>query len=320
MNEAARRLGVTWPIVQAPIGSASTPELVAAVSNAGGLGMLAGTWRSPERWREAIERARGLTAFPFGVNLVLAFDPAERLRIALDVGVPVISFSWGDPSPWVEQVHRAGAIGVHSVGSSDAAVSAASAGIDVLVAQGVEAGGHVLGEVPLMQLIAQVRTAVPGVPLLAAGGIADASDVRAAVAGGADGVWVGTRFVASSESSAHPDYKRRILEATARDTVLTDLFDIGWPDAPHRVLRNSTVRDWEAAGRPSSGQRPGEGESIARHRDGRPITRYEDVPPIEGMTGDVEALAHYAGHSVERIDRVLPAAEIVHRLSAGLRG
>jgi NAD(P)H-dependent flavin oxidoreductase YrpB (nitropropane dioxygenase family) len=319
MNEATRRLGIAWPIVQAPIGSASTPALAAAVSNAGGLGMLAGSWRSAETWRESIAQTRELTAFPFGVNFVLALDPGERLRIALDAGVAVVSFFWGDPSPWIVPVHRAGAVVVHTVGSGDEARAAAGAGVDVLVAQGVEAGGHVRGETPLVQLLADVRSAAPGLPVFAAGGIADASDVRTALAAGADGVWVGTRFVASAESAAHADYKRRIVEATATDTVLTDLFDLGWPDAPHRVIRNSTVRKWEMAGRPSSGHRPGEGESIAHHGDGRAVMRYEDTPPIEGMSGNLEALPHYAGKSVERIDRVLPAAEIVHRLSAGMR-
>ena len=319
MTDAARRLGITLPIVQAPIGSASTPELAAAVSNAGGLGMLAGTWRSPEQWREAIELTRTLTSFPFGVNFVLAFDPEARLQIALEAGVTVVSFFWGDPAPWVARVHHAGAIVVHSVGSGEEARSAAGAGVDVLVAQGVEAGGHVRGETPLVQLLAEVRGAAAGVPILAAGGIADASDVRTALVAGADGVWVGTRFVASHESAAHADYKRRLVEATESDTILTDLFDIGWPDAPHRVIRNSTVREWESAGRPSSGQRPGEGKPVAQHRDGRQVMRYEDMPPIEGMSGHLEALPHYAGRSVERIDRVLPAAEIVHRLSAGMR-
>ena len=319
MTDAARRLGIAIPVVQAPIGSATTPELAAAVSNAGGLGMLACTWRTPEQCRDIIEHTRALTAFPFGVNFVLAFDPAERLQVALDAGVPVVSFFWGDPARWVTRAHHAGAIVVHSVGSGEEARSAAGAGIDVLVAQGVEAGGHVRGETPLIQLLAEVRATAPGVPVLAAGGIADASDVRTALVAGADGVWVGTRFVASAESAAHPDYKRRIIEAAESDTLLTDLFDIGWPDALHRVIRNSTVRQWETAGRPSTGQRPGEGGSIARHRDGRAVMRYEDMPPIEGMSGDLEALPHYAGKSVERIDRVLPAAEIVHRLSAGMR-
>jgi len=177
----------------------------------------------------------------------------------------------------------------------------------------------VRGTVTRDRIVAEVKAVAGGVPVLAAGGIADAHDARAAMRAGADGVWPGTRFVASTEASAHADYKQRLVESTATDTLLSELFDIGWPDAPHRVLRNSTVLAWEAAGTPASGSRPGEGDVVAHFSNGKPILRYEDVPPIEGMTGDVEALSLYAGQSVDRIREILPAGEIVRRLSEGLR-
>ena len=319
MNAAARRLGVELPIVQAPVGSVTTPALAAAVSNAGGLGMLAATWRSPAQLREVLRQTRALTTRPFGVNLVLAFDPRERLRVALEEGVGVISLSWGDPAPWIRMIHEAAGTVIHAVGSADEAARASHAGVDILVAQGVEAGGHVLGTVPRDRLVAEVKQLAGGIPVLAAGGVSDAEDVRKAMNAGADGVWSGTRFVACTEAGAHPDYQQRIVDATAVDTLLCGLFDIGWPDAPHRVIRNSTVRVWEAAGRPA-GARPGEGEVLAHFPGGRPIVRYADVPPVAGVTGEVEALALYAGESVERIEDVLPAAEIVHRMSAALRG
>ena len=156
-------------------------------------------------------------------------------------------------------------------------------------------------------------------PLVAAGGIADAAGARAARAAGADAVTMGTRFLATSESAVHPAFTRRLLAATAEDTVLLDdLFDVGWPRAPHRTLRNATVDAWEAAGRPPSGQRPGEGEVIA-HRGARAIVRYSDDLPLAGDAGDVDALALYCGQGVGLIDRVEPAAAIVERVGAAFR-
>ena len=125
---------------------------------------------------------------------------------------------------------------------------------------------------------------------------------------------MGTRFVASDECDAHPRYKARLLEAEARDTVLTQLFDVGWPASPHRVIRNSTYERWEAAGSPPSGERPGEGEVVAGG-----ILRYESNPPLAGIEGDIEAMAMYAGQSVGAIAEVEPAAAIVERFAAALR-
>ncbi len=135
-------------------------------------------------------------------------------------------------------------------------------GADALIVQGVEAGGHVQSVVGLLPLLAEVRRAV-SLPLLAAGGIGDPASARAALAAGAVAVVMGTRFVASEECDAHPLYKARLIEAEARDTVLTKLFDVGWPASPHRVIRNTTYEHWEAAGSPPSGQRPGEDEKVA---------------------------------------------------------
>jgi NAD(P)H-dependent flavin oxidoreductase YrpB (nitropropane dioxygenase family) len=266
-----------------------------------------------------IQRARGLTQRPFGVNLVLAFDVAGQLRAALESGVRIISFFWGDPAPWVSTVHAAGGVVMHTAGSAGEAGEASAAGVDVIVAQGVEAGGHVRGTTPLRTLLAGIRSAAPAVPVLAAGGIGDVQAARRALDAGADGVWLGSRFVASVEAAAHPEYKQRLVDAASGDTVLSTVFDIGWPDAPHRAIRNSTVRAWEASGRPRVGNRPGEGEVVARHRNGRPVVRYEDTPPLEGMTGDLESLPLYAGESVDTINEVLPAATIVERFRPAFR-
>src|SRR5215213_7634721 len=155
------RLGIEIPIVQAPIGGASTPELVAAVSNAGGLGVLSITWREPDEVVPLLNTTKSLTAHPFGVNLVLEWDPTERLEMALAAGVPVISFFWGDPSPFIDRVHDAGALVTLTVGSAAEARRAVDQGVDIVIAQGWEAGGHVWGEVASLALIPAVVDAVP---------------------------------------------------------------------------------------------------------------------------------------------------------------
>lgn len=289
-------LKIDMPIIQAPIGSASCPALVAAVSNAGGLGMLSITWRSLDDTRHAIWETKRLTNKPFGVNLVLEWNPEERLQIALENSVPVISFFWGDPSPYIEQVHRNGSTVMHTVGNAAEVKPLISAGVDVLVAQGIEAGGHVWGQVGTFTLLPSVVDVARDKPVAAAG------------------VWLGTRFVASEEAYAHALYKQKVLEATETDTVYSTLFDRGWENAPHRTLRNSTVEMWEEAGRPIT-NRPGEGETIAHHPDGREIEHYEDTMPLPGMTGEVEKLALYAGQSSGLIRSIKPAGDIVRELT-----
>jgi nitronate monooxygenase len=298
--------------MQAPVGSAATPELASEVARAGGLGALGASWTEPQALREQIRSITRLTDRPFCVNLVLDFEQEERLEVAVEERVPIVSFSFGLDQRLIVRAHAGGAQVFVQVASGDAARAAADAGADALIVQGVEAGGHVQGTVGLLPLLAEVRRAV-SLPLLAAGGIGDPASARAALAGGAVVVVMGTRFLASEESDAHPDYKARVLEAEAHDTVLTGLFDVGWPDSPHRVIRNSTYERWEAAGGPPSGQRPGEGEQVA---DG--ILRYASNPPFASTRGEIEAMALYAGQSVGAIAEVEPAAAIVERFAAAL--
>jgi len=237
------------------------------------------------------------------------------LRLCLDEGVPVVSFFWGDPTPYVPVVHDAGARAVHTVASAAEAERAAAAGVDVIVAQGWEAGGHVWGEVTTMALAPRVVDAVAPLPVVAAGGVADGRGLAAALALGAAGVWMGTRFLLAEEAATHPVYQEQVVRADETDTVYSQLFDIGWPGAPHRALRNSTVRAWEAGGRPVSGARPGEGEVVATAADGRPVHRYSDVAGQAGMVGEVEALALYAGQGAGLVTRRQPAGEIVREIA-----
>jgi nitronate monooxygenase len=309
-------LNIELPIIQAPLGGATTPALAAAVSNAGGLGMLPLTWHSLEQVRRVIRQTRQLTDRPFGVNLILHWPQQERLKVCLEEGVPVVSFFWGDPSRYVAAAHTAGSLVMHTVGSAVEARRVRDVGVDILVAQGWEAGGHVCGQVATLPLVPCVVDAVAPAPVVAAGGIADGRGLAAVLALGAAGAWIGTRFVASQEAETHRVYKEKVLQAAETETSYAALFDSAlvdgdWPDAPHRTLHNSTLTNWEASGSPSRGERPGEGEVVATRADGSPVMRYSISLPRPSMTGDVEALALYAGQSVGLVSRLQSAHDIV---------
>lgn len=305
-------LGIKIPIILAPMGIAVGPSLTAAVCNAGGLGTIP-LWRADiEMLRGQIREVRSLTDKPFAVNLNLDFPQEERLEACLQERVPVISFFWGDPGGLVSRAKAGGAIVMQTVGSAEEAQVAIRYGVDIVVAQGWEAGGHVWGTVATMALVPAVVDAVAPVPVIAAGGIADGRGLAAALALGASGAWIGTRFLASSEATIHPYYRDRLLKASESDTVhLQNLFDLNWPDAPHRVLRNKTVTNWEVAGRPDTGKRPGEGEIVAHSRSLGEIRRYRSYTPGADAEGDIEALSLWAGQSVALVKKLQPAAEIV---------
>jgi NAD(P)H-dependent flavin oxidoreductase YrpB (nitropropane dioxygenase family) len=315
ISAMCERLGIEIPIIQAPMGGAVGPALAAAVSNAGGLGTLALWGADIDTLRRQVRETQALTSKPFAVNLNLEFPQEERLEACLQEGVPIISFFWREPSALVERAKEAGVIVLHTVSTAKEARHAVACGVDVVIAQGWEAGGHVRGTVATMPLIPAVVDAVGSVPVVAAGGIGDGRGFAAALALGASGAWIGTRFLASNEAAIHPHYRERLLGATEDDTVyLEELFDIGWPRAPHRVLRNSTVAAWERAGRPTTGTRPGEGEVVASSKSRGPIVRYRSYTPGADAEGDIDALSLWAGQSVALIHKVQPAGEIVREI------
>jgi NAD(P)H-dependent flavin oxidoreductase YrpB (nitropropane dioxygenase family) len=309
-------LEIAHPIVQAPIGSAATPELAAAVAEAGGLGSLALTWVSPEEARARIRRVRALTNRPFAANVVLSFDIDEVLAACLDERVPIVSTFWGDPAGVNKRIRDSGARHIHTIGSVDEALRAVESGVDAVVAQGWEAGGHVRGRVATMALVPAVVDAVSPVPVIAAGGIADGRGLAAVLALGAQAGWLGTRFLTAYESAAHAVYRQRVLAAAGEDAEYTSCFDGGWPDAPHRVLENSTLRDWRRAGCPDAPGRPGEADVIATAAGGRQHLRYSQAAPIAGVGGDPGAMALYAGQSAGLVGDCAPAGEIVARVVA----
>src|SRR3984885_4723713 len=283
-------------------------HLAAAVSNAGALGMLALTWSTPAG--DVVSETAALTDRPFGGNLILNSDQHRRVDEALEAGMRIVSLMWGDPAGYVERVHDANGIVLHTVGSAEEARRAVASGVDVIVAQGWEAGGHVWGKGATLPLGPAVVDAVAPVPVIAAGGIGDARGVAAVLALGAQAALLGTRFLLAEEMPIHDEYRRRLIAATETDAE--------WPDAPHRAIHNSTAEMWEAAGRPEPGSRPREGEVIAHLASGEPILRYSPAPPMVGTTGEIEALSQWAGQSVALANRTQPAAEIVAELVSRL--
>jgi NAD(P)H-dependent flavin oxidoreductase YrpB (nitropropane dioxygenase family) len=310
-------LGIEHPIIAAPMGPDLTgPDLVSAVSNAGGLGILQAQLCTPPLFRQEIHRVRAQTDRPFGVNVILHFPVEDQVAVCLEERVPVLSFFWGDPTPYVGRAHAAGVKVLHQVGSVAEAERSAAAGIDIIVAQGVEAGGHVAGDVSTLALVPRVVDAVAPLPVVAAGGIADARGVVAVLALGAQAAVLGTRFLASAESRAHPHYKQRLLEADEGGTVRTILFGHGWPNAPHRTLRTAFVDQWhgqEARGQESRLDEPAVGQTVIGGQ-AMPVPRFTSMPPNDEARGDIDSMALLAGQSVGLVREIKPAGQIVHEL------
>ncbi|MCW5943990.1 MAG: nitronate monooxygenase [Fimbriimonadaceae bacterium] len=311
-------LDLRIPIAQAPIGGSTCPELAAAVSNAGGLGALALSWSDPTASSHKVLTTRALTDRLFYGNFALAFEPVSLVS-ALAAGLPCVTFSFGDPSPWVDAVRLAGAFLGIQVGSAAEARRMVGLEPDFLICQGVEAGGHLQSDRALGDVLAEVLDLATSIPVFAAGGLATGKDLRRALDLGAAGGVFGTRFLATHESRAHDALKARLLEAKPDDTAVTDCFDGGWPDTPHRVLVNGTLRAWRAAGEPRDG-RPGEGEVVGRYPDGDVALRYAMDHPTHGVTGDVLDMCLYAGTSVGAIHDLPPAGDLVRRLWAEAQG
>jgi nitronate monooxygenase len=308
-------LGIDHPIVEAPL--AADPRLPAAVSNAGGLGSLGLSWADDAG--DVVRETAALTDRPFAGNFVLFEDQHRRVDQALSAGLSVVSLIWGDPCSYVDSVHDAEGLVMHTVGSAEEARRAVGCGVDIIVAQGWEAGGHVWGGVATLPLVPAVVDAVAPVPVIAAGGIGDARGVAAVLALGAQAALLGTRFLLAVEMPIHEEYRHRLIAANETDAEwYPDLYDVGWPDAPHRAIHNSTAEMWEAAGRPPLGSRPKEGEVVAHFASGDPILRYSPAPPIVGTTGEIEALSLWAGQSVALAKQPQPAAEIVTELVSRL--
>ena len=275
---------------------------------AGALGMIGGVRLGAKVLGEELDSLPRQTRSRIGVNFLVPFLDRESLEVAAS-RVRVVEFFFGEPdADLVERAHGAGALAAWQVGSVEEARAAAGAGCDFLVAQGIEAGGHVRGRIGLLPLLDGVLDAV-NVPVLAAGGIATARAMAAALAAGADGVRVGTRFVATAESAAHPAYQEALLRAEPEDTILGEAYSANWPNAPHRVLRGC-IEAAQALTDDLVGQTVIAGATL-------PLTRFMTPPPTRWSTGKIEAMPHYAGQSVGAVQKIQPAADIVRELAEG---
>ena len=307
-----RLIGCNVPIQQAGMGGVARAELASAVALAGALGMIGGVRLGAEVLGEELDSLPRQTRSRIGVNFQVPFLNRESLEVAAS-RVRVVEFFFGEPdADLVERAHGAGALAAWQVGSVEEARAAAGAGCDFLVAQGIEAGGHVRGRIGLLPLLDGVLDAV-NVPVLAAGGIATARTMAAALAAGADGVRVGTRFVAAAESAAHPAYQEALLRAEPEDTILTEAYSANWPNAPHRVLRGC-IEAAQALTDDLVGQTVPAGSAGGATL---PLTRFMTPPPTRWSTGKIEAMPHYAGQSVGAVRKIQPAADIVRELAEG---
>lgn len=308
MTRFTELVGCSLPIQQAAMSRIATPQLAAAVSNAGGLGMLAVGRPTPDAVAAELDAVATLAHGPVGAGFIVQFlDPAILEAVA--DRLPIVEFFWGRPTA---EILPDGLICGWQVGSVDEARQAIDAGCRYVIAQGVEAGGHVRGTLPLAELVPAVcAVAEPaGVAVVAAGGIGTAADVRAALALGADAVRVGTRFVATAESDAHDRYVQMLSAAGTGDTVLTEAFEVSWPDAPHRVLASCI----DAAGRAASSPVA----HVVEAAGTTPLERYSTRPPTRWTQGDIEAMALYAGQGVGAVHGRAAAAGVISELMEGV--
>jgi nitronate monooxygenase len=300
--------GVEHPILNAPMGGGdASARLAAAVSEAGGLGLIGGTTLGGVDWLvEQIRLARTLTDRPFGVGFISHLpNTSELMAAALGEGVRIIAHSFADPTPFVEAARSFGALVLCQVRTVGAARRAADAGVDVVTAQGTEAGGHT-GRLSTLPLVPAIVDAVRPLPVIAAGGIADGRGIAAALMLGAEGVWIGTRFLATEECGVSDAYKARVVAASGDDTVLTDAFDIAlgmpWPEGVSgRALRNRFVERWE--------NRTDELRDWAHH--------HRDEYRALGPDAEVAEKAIWAGEAASFVTSTQSAVDVVRELAAG---
>ncbi|QHS10789.1 nitronate monooxygenase family protein [Sinimarinibacterium sp. NLF-5-8] len=329
MNNWFETLGLRVPVVQAGMGGGlSTAPLAGAVSKAGGLGTLG--ILPPDEFAADMQRTRALAeGAPFAVNLLMPFVRPAHVAACIEQRPAVAVLFYGHDRDLVHALRAADIQVWHQIGSAGAAQQAIADGADAVIAQGVEAGGHLAGDVPLAQLLPQVRAVSKSRPVLAAGGIFDAASSRRARALGADGVVAGTRFLLTDESNAHDEYKARLLSAST--TLRTQLFGLGWP-AWHRVAPNAATQKWCAA----SGEEPlwlralntlsipsrrviplsAVVSMASQQRLGLPFytaaSKTKDMPEA-----NIETTALYAGECVSHIESLQSAADVVAELARG---
>jgi len=293
-------LGIEIPIVQAGMATYTSAELVAAVSNAGGLGVIGALGRNRDDLRDEIRRVRALTSKPFGVNHVVCLIDDECVELTLAQRVPVLSLSWGRAAELTARAHEAGIKVLHQVTTPEEAGATAAEGADVIVAQGTEGGGHVGTTMSTMALVPQTVDIVKPVPVLAAGGIADGRGLAAAIMLGAQGVLMGTRFLATIECHGRGHSKDALLNSLGSQTMASKFFDdvsgVLWPGSVVRAIRNPILDEWA--------RRPDEWARVAD----------EVRPALQSAVANGDFVL--AGESVGLVHEILPAGELVKKIAA----
>lgn len=318
-----REYGLEYPFVSAGMGFIALPELVAAVSNAGGLGLLGVGPAPPPVMQQMIQQVKKLTGRPFGVDFIhenTSFGPATtdaHIDACIAEGVKVVVFFWNlPPETWIKRLQESGARIWYQGSSITKAREAVDKGVVAIIAQGSEAGGHNKSDAGLFALLPAMKDALSDVPAIAAGGIADGRGVAAALALGADGVCVGTRLLASREANIHHEYQARVVAAEYEDVTRTCIFGPEWPDQPMLVLRNRVVREW--AGRDDKTPPQLNPRTVIGQTDlfghAYPMPKFSAALPTPKTTGDFEEMCLAAGRGVGLVGKVKAAGEIVKEM------
>ncbi len=320
------RFGLRVPVACAGMAFATlTPDLPAAVCSAGAAGAIGNGIFPPEVTANMIRALRRQCGDGvFHVNLLTGFCQRAHIDACIDAGAPAVSFHWGHPpAEWIKRLQAAGISVWEQLGSAVAAREAVKDGVDVIIAQGLEAGGHNLGTMPTFVAVPEIVAAAGAVPVLAAGGIVDGRGLAAALSLGAQGAIIGTRLLATKEATVASEYKQRLLDAAASDTVLTSLFGRDMPDFnPMRVLKNAIVEEWaerEDIAPSVPGREPIIGSMNIMGQE-MPIHRFQTLVPVTGASGDFGQMPLLAGQGVGGISDLPGAKAVIERIAEEAAG
>jgi enoyl-[acyl-carrier protein] reductase II len=309
--------GFSVPIVSAGMAFVANAELAIAVSKTGALGQMSGSGFPVDYLKSQIQKIKTeLKGKPFGVNFIPRFIQIDHIEVCIAEKVPVVVFFWDDvPDQYIKRLKDNKIKVWIQIGSLAEAKAAVASGADALIVQGYEAGGHNRSTASIFSLLPNIKKAFSQIPLIVAGGIADGQGLAAALTLGADAVSVGTRFLATPESNAHAEYKKRVVAAEVHDTVHHNIFGFDFPDATVRGIRNKIVAEYEGKDFPPpyAGKKPEDFPVIGQSAMG-PIRRFSGVLPTPETTGDFEQMSLLAGESVGLIKEIKPVADIVSQM------